>query len=75
MCSAVTARVRASRRWIVTVIPVQALRSPAAVESTTPRLRLVAPHEHTWQLRGVEYDDTFEVRRYECDTCDDVMYR
>ena len=59
----------------MTVIPVRALRSPAALESTTPRLRLVPPHEHTWQLRSVEYDEAFEVRRYECDGCDDVLYR
>ncbi len=59
----------------MTVIPVQALRSPASVEGTTPQLRLVPSHEHTWRLRSVEYDDSFEVRRYECEACDDVVYR
>lgn len=39
------------------------------------RLRLVQPHEHCWQLRTVEYDDALEVRRYECETCDDVLFR
>lgn len=40
-----------------------------------PALRLVPPHEHVWQLRAVEYDESFEVRRYECSGCDDVLYR
>jgi hypothetical protein len=35
----------------------------------------VAPHEHTWQLRAVEYDDALEVRRYECDRCAEVLFR
>ncbi len=38
-----------------------------------PTLRVVAPHEHTWQLRGVEYDDTFSVTRFECD-CGEVRF-
>ena len=59
----------------MTVIPVGALESRATVESTTPRLRLVPAHEHVWRLRSVEYDDAFEVRLYECDGCDDVLYR
>jgi len=28
-----------------------------------------------WTLRGVDYDDTFEVRRFECESCDDVLFR
>jgi hypothetical protein len=55
---------------------------PAMPEPTEPdtspqlsRLRLVVGHEHVWQLRAVEYDDTLEVRRYECAGCDDVLFR
>jgi hypothetical protein len=59
----------------VTVIPVRTVSSAPTVEPTGPRLRVVPAHDHTWQLRSVEYDETFEVRRYECDDCDDVMYR
>jgi hypothetical protein len=40
-----------------------------------PKLQLVAPHEHTWQLRAVEYDDALEVRRYECEGCAEVLFR
>jgi hypothetical protein len=42
-----------------------------------PRLHLVAEqeHEHVWQLRAVEYDESLEVRRYECTHCDDVLFR
>jgi hypothetical protein len=40
-----------------------------------PVLHLVAPHEHAWRLRTVEYDDALEVRRYECETCEDVLFR
>jgi len=49
--------------------------SSAAADDDAPTLRLVPPHEHEWQLRSVEYDDGIEVRRYECDTCDDVLFR
>lgn len=54
---------------------------PAAAESSelpaaaTPVLRLVPAHEHTWQLRAVDYDEAFEVRRYECEGCDEVLFR
>jgi hypothetical protein len=40
-----------------------------------PILRLVPGHEHVWQLRAVEYDEAFEVRRYECEGCAEVMFR
>jgi len=40
-----------------------------------PLLRLVPGHEHAWQLRAVEYDESFEVRRYECEGCTEVMFR
>jgi hypothetical protein len=40
-----------------------------------PRLRLVPEHDHVWQLRSVEYDESLEVRRYECAQCDDVLFR
>lgn len=62
----------------MSVIPVPATpeqSEPAETAATTTRpLRLVT-HEHTWQLRSVEYDDSFEVRRYECEGCDEVLYR
>jgi hypothetical protein len=49
---------------------------PADEESgPVPDLHLVGPHEHTWQLRSVEYDDALEVRRYECASCEDVLFR
>jgi hypothetical protein len=58
----------------VSVFPVPA--EPEQSESSArPQLRLVAEHEHVWQLRAVEYDESFEVRRYECDGCTDVLYR
>ena len=44
-------------------------------DDDAPNLHLVPPHEHVWQLRSVEYDDGIEVRRYECDACDDVLFR
>jgi hypothetical protein len=51
--------------------------TPSAPTSgpTPPTLRLVAEHDHVWQLRAVEYDETLEVRRYECEACDDVLFR
>jgi hypothetical protein len=59
----------------VSVIPVPATPEPSESDETPTRpLRLVT-HEHVWQLRSVEYDDAFEVRRYECAGCDDVLYR
>ncbi|MGY2875024.1 hypothetical protein ACVW00_002214 [Marmoricola sp. URHA0025 HA25] len=57
----------------MSVIPVPATPEPSDPPET-PLLRLVT-HEHTWHLRSVEYDDAFEVRRYECAGCDDVLYR
>lgn len=48
---------------------------PVEAPEPAPRLQLVAPHEHTWQLRAVEYDDALEVRRYECDGCAEVLFR
>ena len=59
----------------MSVIPVPATPEPSETpEAVTPPLRLVT-HEHVWELRSVEYDDAFEVRRYECTDCDDVLYR
>ena len=46
-----------------------------AVESAPPRLRLVPEHEHLWRLLSVEYDEGLEIRRYECEACDDVLFR
>lgn len=56
-----------------TALPVPPVEAPEP--GPAPRLQLVAPHEHTWQLRAVEYDDTLEVRRYECDGCAEVLFR
>jgi hypothetical protein len=62
----------------VSVNPVPAAPEPseASENPETPArpLRLVI-HEHQWELRSIEYDDTFEVRCYECTGCDEVMYR
>jgi hypothetical protein len=53
--------------------------TPEPEESTetdqAPRLHLVPTHEHQWRLFSVEYDDAFEVRRYECETCGDILFR
>jgi hypothetical protein len=38
-------------------------------------LQLVPRHDHTWELRAVDFDEGLEVRRYECRTCDDVQFR
>jgi hypothetical protein len=62
----------------VSVSPWAALPAPpteALEPEPAPRLQLVAPHEHTWQLRAVEYDEALEVRRYECDGCTEVLFR
>jgi hypothetical protein len=67
----------------VSVIPIPAAPERAtdgAVEANepavSPQLHLVPTHEHTWRLRTVEYDDaSLEVRRYECETCADVLFR
>jgi hypothetical protein len=48
---------------------------PEEPAQTPPRLRIVPGHEHVWQLRAVEYDESFEVRRYECEGCAEVMFR
>ncbi len=29
---------------------------------------------HTWQLRGVEFDEGVPVQCYECDSCDEVWF-
>jgi hypothetical protein len=59
----------------VSVTPVPPASEPSEpTETTAPPLRLVT-HEHQWELRSIEYDDTFEVRCYECTGCDEVMYR
>ena len=65
----------------MSVIPIPQVpesSEPTASDAPTtapPRLHLVAEHEHTWTLRSVEYDEALEVRRYECETCDDVLFR
>jgi hypothetical protein len=59
----------------VSVIPVPATPESSELVETPPRPLHLVTHEHVWELRSVEYDDTFEVRCYECTGCDDVMYR
>ena len=58
----------------MSVFPVPA-QPEQPTSSARPQLRLVPEHDHVWELRAVEYDETFEVRRYECAGCDDVLYR
>lgn len=53
----------------------EASEATQPASATPPALRLVPEHEHVWQLRAVEYDEAFEVRRYECSGCEDVLYR
>lgn len=59
--------------------PFPALPEPSEPESSdpvdVPRLHLVAPHEHAWHLRAVDYDEGLEVRRYECAECGDILFR
>jgi hypothetical protein len=61
----------------VSVIPLPAATEPTPAETTsaTTVLRLVPRHEHTWELRVVDFDEGLEVRRYECRDCDDVQFR
>jgi hypothetical protein len=59
----------------VSVIPVPATPEPSDPVETPVRPLHLVTHEHVWELRSVEYDDTFEVRCYECTGCDGVLYR
>lgn len=63
---------------IVVPLPAASPGSGASA-STAPgsgtRLRLVPAHEHTWELRAVDFDEGLEVRRYECSGCEDVQFR
>lgn len=59
----------------MSVIPVPATPEPSDPVATPVRPLHLVTHEHVWELRSVEYDDTFEVRCYECTGCDDVLYR
>jgi hypothetical protein len=62
----------------VSVIPIpeqtEVVGQATGVEAAPPRLHLVPEHEHTWRLLVVEYDEGLEVRRSECETCDDVRF-
>jgi hypothetical protein len=60
----------------VSVIPIPEPTevAPTGIESAAPRLHLVPEHEHTWRLLAVEYDEGLEIRRYECESCDDVQF-
>ena len=46
---------------------------PTPSDDSLP-LRLVEPHEHTWQLRGIDYDDTGAVREFVCTVCAEVWF-
>jgi hypothetical protein len=59
----------------VTPLPVASGPSAIPTNTATLTLRLLPGHEHTWELRTVEFDDGLEVRRYECCGCDDVVFR
>ena len=61
----------------MSIIASAAETSPAATEATptTPVLQLVPGHDHTWELRTVDFDEGLEVRRYECRNCEDVQFR
>jgi hypothetical protein len=60
----------------VSITPLPAANpSPAEAASSAAVLHLVPRHEHTWELRAVDFDDGLEVRRYECCGCDDVQFR
>lgn len=59
----------------MSVIPVPDTPDLPDTGSSAPRLHLVAGHEHAWELRDIEYDQGFEVRRYECADCDEVLFR
>jgi hypothetical protein len=60
-------------------VSVIAFREVPEIPTPSPTLELVPGHEHghehTWQLRSVEYDESLEVRCYECAHCDDVLFR
>jgi hypothetical protein len=56
-------------------LPAATASSPAEAASSAAVLQLVPGHEHTWELRAVDFDDGLEVRRYECSRCDDVQFR
>jgi hypothetical protein len=61
----------------VSVIPIPEppeVGSPTEPTAAAPHLHLVPGHEHTWRLLTVEYDEGLEVRRYECQSCDDVRF-
>jgi hypothetical protein len=38
------------------------------------RLRLVEGHEHTWQLRSIDFTDGASVREFGCGSCDSVWF-
>jgi hypothetical protein len=38
------------------------------------RLRLVEGHEHTWQLRSIDFSDGASVREFTCGSCDSVWF-
>ena len=39
-----------------------------------PRLRLVEGHDHTWQLRSVDFTDGVSVREFGCASCSSVWF-
>jgi hypothetical protein len=59
----------------ITPLPAATASSAAEAASSATVLQLVPRHDHTWELRAVDFDDGLEVRRYECSRCDDVQFR
>ncbi|MCW2794026.1 MAG: hypothetical protein JWO76_3124 [Nocardioides sp.] len=45
-----------------------------SVPEPSPSTRSTHDASHTWQLRGVEFDEGVSVSRYECDSCDEVWF-
>jgi hypothetical protein len=53
-----------------------ATRATRATPATPATPAIPDAHEasHTWQLRGVEFDEGVSVSCYECDVCDEVWF-
>lgn len=47
----------------------------SAAREILPVVPAAAPHiDHTWELRGIEYEDAAAVQRFECSFCGDVRF-
>jgi hypothetical protein len=58
-------------RRAMTAQPAGAAPEPTVV----PHLHLVDPHEHTWELRSVDFDHGTAVQEFGCTKCDGVWFR